>query len=1324
MFGMSTFVDIFSLMYSVKESVKHASVSVIYWSVMRFLSSLIPFRKQKNWLCLILYIIHEIILFLSSNKKQEGESDWETEQRRKSRSVWLAGRQGVTELEAALAIVAEAKTIIQQELGVAIQWQSGDDSTAEGNSTEDGSPSPGRHDAGRGGTGVSKAEGKPSSARDRMSSAQSATTPARHSRKRKSDGGSVDGEAEAHSQPRRSLSCRSGQQRRISSRSLSHLKSPPSGGRTGAYANRSPKDVSFFGQVVVSPPPCMKTQVQQNAGGSSGGGHRARSGLGVSHDGSVTPTAGTHNTGGVRLFARQTSAEIQQPSLSCAEYNGSHGSVEKDGTEDGHFDLKGMRVTSARPDTSTHASVAVNIDDKRSGCAESSRKDGCDFKGVKEHEDYSDSVKELVIVCESPDDGKVTTADKRHFQSTARTKYLRPLLENNAGSGVSGLGPASEGLCDDSAVKPSAESVSTHNVSLTVDKEQCEAAPEKKTSVSSTHPHSGNEEDGCFDDSFILNTQTDNLLSGRSSVPTTAVKGSNTVTTSTPLVSHKMPAADMSGLSMDASVNSRQGVNGSRQVSLKDTGSENNTDGSRPQQHSRDVTPAESQAPAVEGIGERVHSDHRQAPPQAVLPEDDQFTGDLFTSPLVSLSGNAEPGQPVSVEMPRTETESAGPNRFKPKHIHSADNILMDAHPDSDADESAELIAASNYDRVAFMEEGMIADSTDTSYQDLAINTTCVSGSSDSVVGEDNADDRVEDCDDLALVTNLGDSFSPHTHVVTARVGTARTKDGVESTTAAVCTEGTDPGRGLDGFSTRTRDSVKRITAAAHTDRTGPGRGPDRFSTRTKDGTERTTASVHTDRTDPGRGLDGFSTKIRDDVESTTAAVFTEGTDPGRGLGGFSTRTRDGVERTNAAVHTEKTDPGRGPDGFSTRTKDGTERTTSAVHTDRTGPGRGLDGFSTRTRDGVERITAAAHTEGTSLGRGLDRFSTSTRDGTERDAAAVHTEGTDPGHDPEGFSTSFTASMMEQALAEDSFSAGDSNPAATAVLKKSVGSKHQEIEGASASAQASAVSRKLSPRTGAETAETAHAKAETSGDGGKSRETSSCQKDKQPHGSTTPQNNGDYVPPTPPEESSTSVLSPCVRRTPMRACRNKSQAPEQSGHSVSRCPTTGKKKHTPREKENRHSQHKSQNSQKSSQKAAHEADRVHRHSAKVISDIDNPQSQSDLSNIQDQRKALTDTQSLDLPAEKPEKEIPVQLDSPPPSQDCLCVIDVCASADLFATFVEEWRSQSVFSLSLACEKKPSTMMPGGGIGSNFMPGQLVTSCFSGFFFVFCFVYVG
>lgn len=65
------------------------------------------------------------VYFISfSSKKLENETEWEAARRQESRCIWLTGRKGATEREAALAIIQEAKSLIQQELGgLGIQWK-------------------------------------------------------------------------------------------------------------------------------------------------------------------------------------------------------------------------------------------------------------------------------------------------------------------------------------------------------------------------------------------------------------------------------------------------------------------------------------------------------------------------------------------------------------------------------------------------------------------------------------------------------------------------------------------------------------------------------------------------------------------------------------------------------------------------------------------------------------------------------------------------------------------------------------------------------------------------------------------------------------------------------------------------------------------------------------------------------------------------------------------------------------------------------------------------------------------------------------------------
>ena len=60
----------------------------------------------------------------NSKKKGEGETDWEAKERKKSRCIWMTGKKGLTEREAAILILQEAKTLLQQDVGMlGIKWQ-------------------------------------------------------------------------------------------------------------------------------------------------------------------------------------------------------------------------------------------------------------------------------------------------------------------------------------------------------------------------------------------------------------------------------------------------------------------------------------------------------------------------------------------------------------------------------------------------------------------------------------------------------------------------------------------------------------------------------------------------------------------------------------------------------------------------------------------------------------------------------------------------------------------------------------------------------------------------------------------------------------------------------------------------------------------------------------------------------------------------------------------------------------------------------------------------------------------------------------------------
>ncbi len=48
-----------------------------------------------------------------SKKRAEGETAWEAAERRKSRCIWVAGQKGLTENEAAIMIIEEARKLVQ-----------------------------------------------------------------------------------------------------------------------------------------------------------------------------------------------------------------------------------------------------------------------------------------------------------------------------------------------------------------------------------------------------------------------------------------------------------------------------------------------------------------------------------------------------------------------------------------------------------------------------------------------------------------------------------------------------------------------------------------------------------------------------------------------------------------------------------------------------------------------------------------------------------------------------------------------------------------------------------------------------------------------------------------------------------------------------------------------------------------------------------------------------------------------------------------------------------------------------------------------------------
>ena len=392
---------------------------------------------------------------------------------------------------------------------------------------------------------------------------------------------------------------------------------------------------------------------------------------------------------------------------------------------------------------------------------------------------------------------------------------------------------------------------------------------------------------------------------------------------------------------------------------------------------------------------------------------------------------------------------------------------------------------------------------------------------------------------------------------------------------------------------------------------------------------------------------------------------------------------------------------------------------------------------------------------------------------------AKQNEGTGDGCDTDGFSTSFTASMMEKAFADDSFcdsAKGVLYPQMQIVSDKATSQRDQIIARAVTTTAKSGAPKHcsqkkdyfLSPPTLQEDSEQC--------DGSRKINDRSAQKksSRNSSGPTTPaQNDADLVPPTPPEESSASVVSPCVRRTPLRACRARAEVPHQaSPAALSSHPKKERKKQKVKGKENAITRRGSPSTKKTpgtsescdddqqrKPAAPHATSRSDKGTASVTAlsahadsrgnDADShgngaeshgngPDSHSNDAdshgNGADNRGSDADSRGNDADScskdangrgndadshgndadsrgnnDGADNETPLERDVPPLTQDSLCIIDVCSNAQLFAMFVDEWRSQPVYAISVACEKKPSPLLPGGGIGSNFMHGRCFLS---------------
>ncbi|XP_067676390.1 DNA polymerase theta-like [Haliotis asinina] len=206
-----------------------------------------------------------------SSKRQDNESEWEMEQRKKARSIWLSGKKGVTEAEAAVAIIEEAKSIIQAELGgLGIQWKQ-QGSEAEADLTSDTNVKEEQDGAANVKVCVTRPGSHNESSVDSPSLNQGSTpvrTPSNQSRRH---GRGSAGRVSSGSRGRLS----SGSRNRVKRRAGSSLISPARNNSSGTGANNSsisrdnisPKSMKeTVGQtetihvgLIVSPPPALRT---------------------------------------------------------------------------------------------------------------------------------------------------------------------------------------------------------------------------------------------------------------------------------------------------------------------------------------------------------------------------------------------------------------------------------------------------------------------------------------------------------------------------------------------------------------------------------------------------------------------------------------------------------------------------------------------------------------------------------------------------------------------------------------------------------------------------------------------------------------------------------------------------------------------------------------------------------------------------------------------------------------------------------------------------------------------------------------------------------
>ena len=1171
-----------------------------------------------------------------STKKQEGESDWEMEQRRKARCVWLAGRKGVTELEAASAIIGEAKTIIQQELGLRIDWQSGAEADASAatdgcEGAEDLSASKTGLQQGKEASSASKTSpllcsrsssssasrrGSPSTGAEPGKATDTAedseTSPPSSKRKRKSAEGRQAWETPAavsrstRAWPRGSAPQRTGGR----GTKAACVKSPPpssggrhAGSRSGPKSSvHSPKDVSFFGQVVVSPPASIRRPALNVPRGSPGAEVAAGTPDSGGRASASTPTTSFRDTGGVRLFSGRRDTDGAERSVGPRP--GANRSDVGAGQmrEESHFDRlssgssrcasttstttkaacgpgvkeRSLEGKQQAPDIVPHASsdrqtckgsnIHGNPGDSRNGSENMSNNE----KMATGHENRRQKSADVMNQALPKENGSKICNSKLYHCSTARAGH--PLNMPDLGSAPSGPG------------------MTVTAATNRVDKVP-ESAQGKASAAVSSVPDRGEDEDAsnCFDDSLILNTQTDNLLLGRlSDSSSVSDKSFENALASTPLLPSlsareagpvvgkltQPPAENTEHATVPPAAGSPAGEKGtgraSQQSSLDEGSAKVNIFALPPGEPAPELFGERS---GVDAITPKQQRELAPPPPPPRPPprpppspqlDVDHLTEDMFGSPFVSpcapsgnqrrLSEAAGSARDRGGTVGEEDTSRHGRDR---KQLQGrGDDAVTDTRGDSEADASAELIAASNYERLPYAEEGVIGNCSDVSYQGLGISH------------------------DAASAGRL------------------------------VCPDG-DPEEREEG------------------------------------------------------GDDPEGPSLAGDLGSKCFAEY------------------DIREDLAIAMNLSES-------------------------------------FSAATSSSVTRLS----------------------DGATVGPPARQVKGTTEGCDPDGFSASFTSSMMEKAFANDSFC----DPAKEACPQMPItpGDAASQKERAKECAR-----ERSSPEQGSLQSLPAqeNSKRRDGRENERNRSTSQAKSDRHSHGSASGQSDGEFVPPTPPEETLTSASNPCVRRTPLRTCRARGEASRQlgqaaagartegraaagartegrtaagartegraaagartEGRTAAGARTEGKKRRSqaPRDKENGRARRESHSSEKTP--AAPPSDDAQQRK-KPVAQPSRPL-QSRCLNLHPGKEAA----SLTVRPTDPDGHSKVDAGSGAPvevdddaqlTQGSLCVIDVCANAELFATFVEEWRSQPLYAISVACEKKASPLLIGGGIGGNFMQG--------------------